>query len=539
MFDDKDYLELPDVDEDKKRREKIYNKVEKILDKSGIKYDAPKEKVRKFIDNQISLNGNYELFISVEGDENLPKICSAINKEIAEFNGHVARDNYNFLVLTCESAMSETFLKSTLIKNYKPKGYISLNNFTKIKIDKYNYKKYKFNSDIYYYNKDRENIIWVNEKNEVVCLLVINKKSDPNHIWISQLEVNEKYLGHNLGNQVLEYAILHMGANALRVMYDNEVAKRMYEKHGFIVSEESKKEVKEGKSKSYIMYLNHSINETSFKSKFKYGYKSKSYIPLSRYKEVKIYESNYNHYKSQSKVLSHLNPLSDIRIWIDTKHNNIVAIAAVDNTLRPGCNWITALEVNEKYRGHKLGKQILDYAVVNMGGNALGVKYDNEVAKHMYEKYGFKISQKSIERVKNKETSAYHMYYESSVDELELPDKADYATDINELLNITNHSRVFLTSDWHLFANHYDHDSKGINKQKIISWCKSNIKDNDVFIYLGDISYRYANNTDIENAKKIMKSIPGIKVLVLGNHDKMLGDEFYAECGFTLIYDSF
>ena len=391
MFDDKDYLELPDVDEDKKRREKIYNKVEKILDKSGIKYDAPKEKVRKFIDNQISLNGSYELFISVEGDENLPKICSAINKEIAEFNGHVARDNYNFLVLTCESAINETALKSTLKKNYKPKGYINLSNFREITVNESNFDKYK-----------------------------------------------------KLGN------------------------------------------------------------------------------------------------------LKYINPKANTSIWFDD-NDKLVAIVCVDSSLRKGYNWIVIIEVAEKYQNYGIGDQLLNYAVENMHANALGVYYDNEIAIRMYEKYGFVISEGSRKNVKNGKTKAYHMYYnvthpvnESTIDdELELPDKADYVTDINELLNNTNHNRVFLTSDWHLFANHYNHNAKGINKQNIISWCKTNIKDDDVFIYLGDISYRYANDTDIENAKKVMKSIPGIKVLVLGNHDKMLGDEFYAECGFTLVYDSF
>ena len=58
-------------------------------------------------------------------------------------------------------------------------------------------------------------------------------------------------------------------------------------------------------------------------------------------------------------------------------------------------------------------------------------------------------------------------------------------------------------------------------------------------MYLGDISFRFASKEHQIKTQKIFKSLPGIKVLIPGNHDKMLGLEYLTGCGFDYIYDSF
>ena len=424
-MEDKDYLELPDINDKKKDREKIYDKVEKILDKNGIEYYVPEENIKKFIDNQISLNGDYELFISVKGNELLPKVCSAINKEIAELGGHVKRGRYSYLVLTCESAVNERYVFSGKDISYNMDkfdsgeinvcfitGFSGSGKTTFAKELQNQYSNATFISlDVVFNNKNRFTMDKLKYMN-ILYYKFFNSIGKKYYLIFGERPDTNTY-GNNLIRDFI-YFILDYASKNKNIRFIVEGMQIYY----YMKPEELS---------NYAIYI----------------------VRTSVAKSI---------YRAAKRDGSLKNKLSDLSIW--TSYKNL---------------------------------------------------YDDFV------KY----------------------YNESSIDELELPDKADYATDINELLNITNHSRIFLTSDWHLFANHYDHDSKVINKQKIISWCKSNIKDNDVFIYLGDISYRYANDTDIENAKKIMKSIPGIKVLVLGNHDKMLGDEFYAECGFTLVYDSF
>lgn len=109
--------------------------------------------------------------------------------------------------------------------------------------------------------------------------------------------------------------------------------------------------------------------------------------------------------------------------------------------------------------------------------------------------------------------------------------------DIYSLLDKTDPKHIYLSSDWHFFKNHYKHEANYVNTQKIVTWCRQNIKPDDVFMYLGDICFRYANEEDQRKATEIMNSLPGIKILILGNHDLMLGDEYYASCGFKYVFD--
>ena len=121
----------------------------------------------------------------------------------------------------------------------------------------------------------------------------------------------------------------------------------------------------------------------------------------------------------------------------------------------------------------------------------------------------------------------------------ELPDMDKEKPDLQTLLDNTDPKHIYLTSDWHFFKNHYKKEANYVNTQKIVAWCMKNIKDDDVFMYLGDISFRYANAEDQAESQKILSKIPGKKVLILGNHDKMLGQEYFTGCGFDYVFDTF
>lgn len=125
----------------------------------------------------------------------------------------------------------------------------------------------------------------------------------------------------------------------------------------------------------------------------------------------------------------------------------------------------------------------------------------------------------------------------SKDDALEMPVETEEYLDIHELLDNTDPKHIYLSSDWHFFKNHYKKEANYVNTQKILTWCRQNIKPNDVFMFLGDISFRYANEEDKKESQRLMASIPGIKVLILGNHDVMAGDEYYTGCGFHYVYE--
>ena len=127
--------------------------------------------------------------------------------------------------------------------------------------------------------------------------------------------------------------------------------------------------------------------------------------------------------------------------------------------------------------------------------------------------------------------------FSDQTDELGMPLETRTLVDVQEVLYNADPKRIFLSSDWHFFKNHYKKEHNYVNTKEILSWCKNNIKPDDVFMYLGDISFRYANEEDKKESQKLMASIPGIKILILGNHDVMLGEDYFTGCGFKYVYD--
>ena len=124
-------------------------------------------------------------------------------------------------------------------------------------------------------------------------------------------------------------------------------------------------------------------------------------------------------------------------------------------------------------------------------------------------------------------------------DDLGMPtvDTVKEYPDIHELLDNTDPKHIYLSSDWHFFKNHYKKEHNYVNTQKILTWCRQNIKEDDVFMYLSDISFRYANEEDQKESQRLLASIPGRKILILGNHDMMLGQDYFTGCGFHYVYE--
>lgn len=74
--------------------------------------------------------------------------------------------------------------------------------------------------------------------------------------------------------------------------------------------------------------------------------------------------------------------------WIDSKGSKVAQFDIFD--WWDGEN-IHNLEVFGKYKGKGLSYQLLDYATKKCGAKNLAVRKNNEIAKHVYDKYGFKV----------------------------------------------------------------------------------------------------------------------------------------------------
>ena len=145
------------------------------------------------------------------------------------------------------------------------------------------------------------------------------------------------------------------------------------------------------------------------KSKLSFDYTGKGTKKLSDFNKEKITKSFIDKYKSDYKFLKHIHPEDESYAFLNK--NEIIGVVSVANVDK--YKWIRAIEVSTNYKGYGLGNQLLDFSVKELGGNALTVDKDNEIALRMYLNYGFKISKESKDDVKLGNKKVYFMYLES------------------------------------------------------------------------------------------------------------------------------
>lgn len=122
----------------------------------------------------------------------------------------------------------ETKFKSNIDKDYKSKGFKSLNSFRKQPINKTFINKYKSEvkllGDV---DKTEYGFAWMDGDN-LVGYCMANDFG-----WLTAIEITNPYKGYGLGEQMLKYAIRNMGVNRLGVHKDNKIAYELYRKNGF------------------------------------------------------------------------------------------------------------------------------------------------------------------------------------------------------------------------------------------------------------------------------------------------------------------
>ena len=102
-------------------------------------------------------------------------------------------------------------------------------------------------------------------------------------------------------------------------------------------------------------------------------------------------------------------------------------------------------------------------------------------------------------------------------------------------------NNVYFGSDWHF--SKFVHQTRSmkynyVRSKDILSKYKKMIKnENDIFIFLGDLSYIGKKNTkNINECLEQIKYLPGKKILVKGNHDAS-SDKMYRQLGFNYVTD--
>lgn len=129
------------------------------------------------------------------------------------------------------------------------------------------------------------------------------------------------------------------------------------------------------------------------------NYKQKGKKKLSSFTKVHITDSVISKYKKEYPFLKHVRYkdtkeyICDGYIWFD--NDKLVAMVGSCEYTDDKTKWVVSLEITKEYQGYGLSKQILDYAVKTMNCKYLSVNKNNEIAKKVYDDYGFKVYQQS------------------------------------------------------------------------------------------------------------------------------------------------
>lgn len=143
-------------------------------------------------------------------------------------------------------------------------------------------------------------------------------------------------------------------------------------------------------SRIYGAYLTEGMSNT-----IKKDHKQKGHIKLSSLKKVRITEYLIDKYKKEYPVLRHVRCkdtdeyVCDGYMWF--KDDNLVCYVGSCQYTDDNTKWIVSLEILPEYRGYGLSTQILDFCVKSMKCKYLSVNKNNELAKKIYDKYGFKV----------------------------------------------------------------------------------------------------------------------------------------------------
>lgn len=129
---------------------------------------------------------------------------------------------------------------------------------------------------------------------------------------------------------------------------------------------------------------------------------------------------------------------------------------------------------------------------------------------------------------------------DSLVEKLKDPTEA-HSKEISNLINktIRGKHKVLCATDWHLWTRIEKGKLKCKKRsdfEEVVKNANEALTEDDLLIYLGDIVD--GEFQDGDELKSILKTIPGHKILVLGNND-IFSTGFYKSCGFDYVVRSF
>ena len=202
------------------------------------------DKVKEKLKDEVMMKNHYDYIKIVNKDnkkffEYLDKVKNKFFDETKKTEQIVMLEDLNKLYVgsyITESVLVESDQKSNIDKNFKKKSNKSINSKA-LDIHSKEAKKY-IDNDSYLSNlkpkikKFNGEIIVDKNKEKIIGRFLIGTGKDKG--FIGALRVNDAYKGYGYGNQLIEDAINKYNGEDLIVYKDNEVAREIYKKHGFV-----------------------------------------------------------------------------------------------------------------------------------------------------------------------------------------------------------------------------------------------------------------------------------------------------------------
>lgn len=319
------------------------------------------------------------------------------------------------------------------------------------------------------------------DNDELVGYVAVDNKTHS----ICPIEICPKYRNHGLSKQILQLAIRDLKAEWLYVNDNNEVALQIYKDIGFeTIGKYGKKYAMALKGTESYKKMVSDINEATFDpetSKNQWWYCCMTKTP-SDIDEEQYYKTREAAVKCYAKD-EFFKDSDTVKMCLFTCNGNRTDDSEVENPLKP--IYVGDILVNKDKSFTWINKKILD--------------------------------------------ADHGVIYETAF--LESAPKES----LQELLDHTDFNDIILSSDWHIY--------KEMNSENQIKWEDAvgnyiNMStDKSVFLYLGDMSYRFSDKDYLNEVKKIFKSLKAkVKILVLGNHD-VFNNDFYNEAGFDYVLE--
>lgn len=311
----------------------------------------------------------------------------------------------------------ELKLDSKVDDNFTPKDPIKLSSLKKTRITKEIIDKYKSEyPDLRHvrYKDTKEykcdGYLWTDSQDNLVAHVGSCEYNDDHTKWIVSLEILPKYKGHGLSKQILDFATKTMNCKYLSVNKSNKLAKHIYDEYGFKVFQEDDRmyfmsidpnpksyPVKESylSQPPMVLLQELEVNTLDLSSTLEDDFTPGETIELSFLNKIRLSQSVIDKYKDKCPNLldtefkTTKTQKDDGYIWLDKEGEPVCYLRSREYT-DDHTKWIEMVEVMKDFKGHGLAKQLLEFATKTMKCKYLCVDKNNEVARHVYDKYGFK-----------------------------------------------------------------------------------------------------------------------------------------------------